>query len=219
MIAPVTIDALIADTRIGVAREAVVASLGRLLGGVKVVGHPGKLDINDALAKAIVTAPGIAVGYTRVRELADVGGTFTVAVDWVAYIVVENYADVANKRAIDREIVAHAIGLQLLRILRDPNASSWGIGSIETPSMDPPPAFTPVFTMTSAEQATALYAVTWTQGLIQEGQRFFSGPTPATTLAIPGEVAGDDEVVFDLPDGCENDYPPELLAHIRRGGP
>lgn len=231
MIAPAPLATLLAGTRIQATRDAIVASLGRLLPGVTVTGHPGKLDINDVVAKAIVRAPGIAVGYTRVRQLGELAGSFTVGIDFAAYIVVEDWVDTTSSppRAMGREVVAHAIGLQLLRILRDPDAGSWGLGGIEPPAMDPPPAFAPVFTMKVADQATALYAVTWSQGLVHEGQPFFNyGPTPAVAGigspegdadGLPADGAEDDAVVFDLPEGDENDYPPELLAHIRRGGP
>ncbi len=222
MIAPAALSDLVDGTRITFTRDAIVTQLGALLPGVTVDGHPGKLDINDVVGQDNVATPGILVGYTRVRELADPGGTFTMAIDWVAYIVVDDWVlqTVTPPRAVKREDVAHAIGLQLLRILRDPEAGSWGIGGVEVPAMDPPPAFAPVFTLKPAEQATALYAVTWSQGLIQEGARFFGGATPATDVSgLPAAGADDDMLVFDLPEGSENDYPPELLAQIRRGGP
>ena len=229
MIARATLAEMVAATRLDATLAAIVASLGALLGGVTVVLHPGKLDINDVVAKAIVQPPGVAVGYTRVRELGDPGGTFSAGIDAVAYIVVEDLAlPGPPPRAVERTLVGHAIGMQILRILRDLDAASWGLLAIEPPQMEPPPELRPLFTMRSAEQATAIYAVTWTQALVQEGTPFFDGPTPEVegigvpegdAAGLPGDVAGDDEVIFDLPPGDENDYPPEILAYLRRGGP
>ena len=227
MIVPLTLAQMIAATRLDDTQAAIVASLGALLKGVKVVPHPGKLDINDVVEKAIVTAPGVAIGYTRVRELGDVGGTFSAAVDFAAYIVVEDWVDKGQTppRTVSRAIVGPAIGQQLLRILREPDTACWGLGAIEPPSQETPPALTPVFTMKSAEQTTALYAVTWTQSLVQDGEPFFGfGGTPAVDQAGvpagPQPEGGDlqsfvDELDFDVGDGP---LPPELLAYIDRGG-
>lgn len=219
MIAPVALRDLVADTRIAATRDAVVATLGALLPGVTVVKHPGKLDINDVVARAVVAAPGIAVGYTRVRELGDPGGTFALAVDFAAYLVVEDWVDfdVAPPRTTPREVVGHAIGLQLLRVLRDPDAASWGLVAIEPPAMDPPPALVPLFTVKVEENMTATYAVTWTQALVQEGEPFFDrGGTPAfAAQALPAAGDGDDGIDFDRPPGPEDGWPPEVRANLR----
>ena len=70
-IAPATLSEMIASTRFEEVRKAVVTELARLLKGVTVVGHPGKLDMNDVLAKSVVAAPGVAVGWGRLRPLDD----------------------------------------------------------------------------------------------------------------------------------------------------
>ncbi len=219
MIVPVTLAGMVAATRIDATRQAIVASLTGLLKGVAVVGHPGKLDINDVVAKAVVAAPGIAVGYSRVRELGDAGGTFALAVDWVAYLVVEDRVDAgqAPPRVVPREIVGHAIGQQILRILRDPNGGTWGLPAIDVPAMDPAPELKPVFTLKTDQNMTAIYAVTWTQSLVQEGQPFFGfGPTPPASPSdgFPdGDIFGVAGLDFELADG---EQPPEITAHTAR---
>ena len=225
MIAPQTLEQMIAATQLDTTKAAIVTSLGALLTGVTVVGHPGKLDVNDVVAKAIVAAPGVAIGYQRVRELGDVGGTFSAAVDWTAYLIVEDWVDRSGAvpRTTPREVVGLAIGLQILRILRDPTTASWNLLGIDVPAMDPAPELKPVFTMKTDQNMTAIYAVTWTQALVQQGQPFFGyGPTPAATpvnlpaagFTADGTPIDDEGLDFDLPDG---ELPPEILAHIRSG--
>lgn len=217
-IASATLTSLFAATRLEATKAAIVASLRGLLPGVAVVTHPGKLDINDVLDKAIVAAPGIALGWSRMRAPRDVGGTFGLPVDWAAYLVVEDYPDRSTTppRSVPREVVAHAIGAQLLRILADTDTASWGLTGLYPPETDPAPEMRPLVTMTTAEQATAVYAVTWTQVLAREGRGLFAfGGDPV--IRNPDMIPPDGmEFDIDLPDG---DLPTELLAVLRGGEP
>ena len=211
-IAPATLPSLLNATRLESTKAAIVASLKLLLPGVAVVPHPGKLDINDVLAKAIVSAPGLALGWSRIQAPRDVGGTFGLPIDWAAYLVVEDYADrsVQPPRSVPREVVAHAIGGQLLRILADSESASWGLKGLYPPEAEPAPEMRPLVTMKTAEQATALYAVTWRQVLAIEGRGFFGfGGDPGVT-AVP------DGMEFDVADG---DIPTEMLAYLPGGEP
>lgn len=213
-IAPATLTQIIASTRFEELRKAVVARLGALMTGVNVVEHPGKLDINDVVAKAIVPAPGVAVGWNRMRAPRDLGGTFSLPVDFVAFIVAEDYADTAANppRRVQRDVVANAIGARLLLILSDPDTGSWGLTGITPPATEPEPDLKPVFTMKTAEQATALFAVTWTQGLILQGASLFDGPTP-DVWADP-EDGPPDGLIFDV--DLTEELPTEIRAWVTR---
>ncbi|MGX5775549.1 hypothetical protein [Methylorubrum zatmanii] len=209
-IAPVTLSEMLASTGLEDLRKTVVARLKALLKGVTVVEHPGKLDINDVLAKAIVTAPGVAIGWVRIREARDLDQGYSLGIDFVAYIVAENYADQAGKRAFDRTAVAMAIGAQLLLILSDEDTATWGLGGVAPPAADPGPEMRPVFTMKSADQGASLYVVTWTQWLLRQGRPKFGGPTPKVE-GLP------DGMVFEMPpDGDE--IPTEFLALLHPEG-
>ena len=211
MIAALTLSQMISASRLDTTKSAIVAALKPLLQGVAVVAHPGKLDINDVVAKAVVAAPGVAVGWTRARASRDLGGTFELPIDLVAYIVTEDFADLAANppRSIGRDAVAHGIGAFLLRILHDPDASVWGLTGITNPLPDPAPALVPVMTMKTAENGTAIFAVTWTQVLALEGAPFFGGATPA--IAELEDHSGFD---FDAPP--DENIPTELLAVMRK---
>lgn len=215
MIAPLSLPGMIAATRVDQCKAAIVARLGELCLGVKVVAHPGKLDINDVLAKAVVTAPGIAVGLSRVRGRRDIGGTFSMPVDWSAYLVTEDYGDrsVQPPRSVAREIVAYGIANHLLRILADPDVASWGLGGIGEVWSEPAPELRPLVTMKTAEQGTAVFAVTWTQELVLEGRGFFDGPTPPMSL---DDSEFDRAFEFGMDDGPE---PTEVLALLPRNPP
>lgn len=213
-IAPATLQQLIASTRFEELRKAIVTRLGTLMPGVKVATHPGKLDINDVLAKAIVAAPGIALGWNRIRAPRDLGGTFGLPIEFVAFIVVEDFADTTAvpPRSIQREIVANAIGARLLLILADLDTSSWGLTGLTPPATDPEPEMRPVFTMKAAENGTALFVVTWTQSLVLQGVSFFDGPTPR--VAADPEDGVPEGLVFDI-DG-DDELPTEIRALIGR---
>lgn len=206
-LAPVTLPEMIASTRLQELRKAVVARLKALLKGVAVVEHPGKLDINDVLAKTIVAAPGVAIGWTRVREARDLDQGYSLGIDFVAYIVAEDFADQATKVRTDRATVGLAIGAQLLLILSDEDTASWGLGGVAPPAAEPGPELRPVFTMKSAEQGASLYVVTWTQWLLRQGRPRFGGATPKVE-SLP------DGMLFEMPEG---DIPAEMLAVLREG--
>lgn len=208
-IAPATLHEMIASSRIEGVKAAIAATLARLMKGVSIESYPGRLDINDVLAKAVVAAPGLALGWTRLRSSRDVGGTFGIPVDWIAYIVVEDFADTKAKpaRRVGREAVAYGIGAFLLRILADADTPFWGLTGLSEPMPDPAPEMRPVVTMKTAENGAAVYAVTWSQLLMFEGKPLFDGETPT-----PQPPEG---MEFELPEG---DVPTELLALFRQGG-
>lgn len=211
-IAPATLSQMIASSRLEATKAAILASLRLLMKGVTIVSHPGKLDINDVMEKAIVSAPGIALGWSRLRGQRDIGGSFGVPVDWAAYIVTEDFADTkaTPPRRIERDVLALAIGNHLLRILHDADTPYWGLTGISEPSTEAPPEMRPVLTMKSAESGTAIFVVTWTQYLLFEGASFFGGPTPAVRSVPDGIPEG---MEFDIADG---DLPTEILAVLRR---
>lgn len=215
-IAPATIPEMLASTRFEELRAAIVAKLAALMKGVTVNEHPGKLDINDVLAKQIVAAPGIAIGWNRIRRMRDLGGTYGMPIDFVAFIVVEDYRDTSGgqERLRKREIVANAIGTQLLLILGDDDTASWGLTGLTPPWPDPEPEMRPIFTMKVAEQATGLFAVTWTQALLLQGRSYFDGPTPGV-YADPAD-GPPEGLIFDNIDLDADDIPTEIRALMSR---
>lgn len=134
----------------------------------------------------------------------------------MAFIVVEDYADTSATppRRVSRDVVANAIGSRLLLILSDPDTGSWGLTGLTPPATEPEPDLRPVFTMKTAEQATALFAVTWTQGLILQGVSLFDqGGTPGV-VRDPAE-GPPDGLIFDV-DLDDDDLPTEIRALMTR---
>ncbi len=195
MIAAKTLDEMIAASRLGEAITAAVATVDGLMTGVHVEAHPGKLDIYDIVKREVVAAPGVAIGWSRIRAAREVDGDYQTPIEFTAYIVAEDYANLTEKRRIPRETVAHGIGNYLLDILHDHEAAYWGLAGITAPYETPPPEMRPVFTAKAYEQGACFYAVTWTQGLIGVGASHFAGATPAVDEDGQRLVFPDDESI------------------------
>lgn len=199
MIAPLTLAQLVAADPLGAVKAAISTRLAALLPGITVVSHPGKLDISEVVEKSVVATPGIAVGWSRVRGVRIIDGGYHVAIEWTAYVVVEDKA--INDRRVDREALGLAIGGRLMAILADPEAQTWGLGNVLPPAADPRPELRPMFTVRDAARGAAYYAVTWTQTVVDQGASLFAGETPG----------------LDFVDGCVDvsfpaGIPPEVLA-------
>ncbi|PWV97710.1 hypothetical protein DFR52_106235 [Hoeflea marina] len=204
MIEAKTLSGLILDNRIEAVKTAIVQTITSHLSGVTVLSHPGKLDISDVVENDIVKAPGIAIGWTRIRAVEDVSASHGLMVEFAAYIVVEDLADIGLKRRVDREVVGHAIGGFLLQLLGDEDAASWGLTYIGLPLTTPPAEFRPLFTARSFARGMAYYVVTWTQTVFEHGASPFSTETPQVS------ETEDEQVLFD--DGI----PDEIRALIER---
>lgn len=172
---PVALDALLTVDPLAPLQRAIVATIRTLLPGVSVQPHPGKVDISELVGKSVVAAPGIGIGWSRIRRLGYADGGFSLAVEWTAYIVAEPKM-VAGKR-VEKEAVALAIGAQLLAILGDPIAPFWGLSGVLPPEEQPQPEFKPLFTVKDAAQGTVYYTVTWTQAAADLGASYFPGFT------------------------------------------
>ncbi|NBN76810.1 hypothetical protein GWI72_00845 [Microvirga tunisiensis] len=183
MIAPATLETLIATDRLAQTQTAIVRRIGELITGVSVVAHPGKVDISELVARTVVQAPGVGIGFTRIRETAMVDGAFCLAVEWVAYVVAE--ACVVARRRVEKEAVGLAIGSRLLAILGDMETSTWGLTGILPPETSPQPELKPMFTVRDQAQGTVYYAVTWTQVIADLGAPIL--PDAAGTY---GEASG-----------------------------
>lgn len=206
MIAPQTLAGLLADDPLSALKGSIVTTLSVLLPGIRIVSHAGKLDVADVVAKAVVEAPGVMVGWTRMRPGQIRDGSFHLPVELVAYIVAGD-AVVADRR-VEREAVGLAIGRRLLQIVADRETATWGRDGLTPPAIDPPPEFKPVFTARDFGQGLAYFAVTWTQTLVDQGHSLFDGPMPVTQDLVDEEGWAAAEASF------EPGYPAEMLRFI-----
>lgn len=181
MIQPTTLAQLLASNPLAETHEAIVETLKALLPGVNVVRHPGKVDIAELVQKTIVNAPGIGVGWSRVRPAMLADGSYSVAVEWTVYIVAEA-KPIANRR-VEKEAVAMAIGGQMLKILADFRTSTWGrTGVVPITSESPAPELKPLFTVRNESQGTVYYTVSWTQLIVDIGASLFPQPAGSVDL-------------------------------------
>ncbi|MEZ5782073.1 MAG: hypothetical protein R3D70_10655 [Rhizobiaceae bacterium] len=199
MIPAASLSQLLASNPLADTQAAIVATLRALLPGVTVELHPGKVDLSELVAKQVVAAPGIGLGWSQAKYAGMADGSFCVTVSWTAYIVAE--AMVNADRRVEKEAVGLAIGGQLLKILADDEASFWNrtgvlpIGANNAPE----PELKPFFTVRDAAQGTAYYVVTWSQIIADIGETTF--PLAA------GRVRSPDDMVIDY--GSEAD-----LQHV-----
>lgn len=182
MMEPIALAALVQADPLKGWQSAIVDTITRLLSGVTVRPHPGKIDISQMMAKTIVPAPGIAVGWSRVRPAAYIDGHYDLTVDWSAYIVVEDA--VLNGKRVDRDRIGFAIGSRLLQILADPDVALWGLTSIDMPAEQPAPQLSPLFSVSDEAKGTNYLAVTWAQAMIAQGPGLFGGPAPVLTKVV-----------------------------------
>lgn len=171
MIVPRNLAELLANDPLEPVQRVIVQTLSALLTDVRVVAHPGRVDLSELLAKSVATAPGIGIGWSRVRRAMYVDGSFGALVEWVAYIVVE--AKLVSGKRVEKEAIGLAIGGQLLRILADGEKCFWGRPGIMPPERQPEPDLKPLFTVRDAANATAYYTVTWTQIVADVGTSLF----------------------------------------------
>lgn len=180
---PVSLDQMLVADPVASLQAAIVTTVKTLLTGVTVARHPGKVDLSELVAKTVVPAPGVGIGWSRIRTAGLVDGSYGLAVEWVAYIVAE--ARVVGLKRVEKEEVGIAIGARLLAILNDNDASFWGLTSGLMPvSETPAPEMKPLFTVRDAAQGTAYYTVTWTQVIPDCGRTYF----PEHTGTIDGET-------------------------------
>ena len=171
MITPASLDQLLTIDRVAPMQTAIVTALRTLLPGVAVTAHPGKVDLSELVSRTVVQAPGIGVGWSRIREVMITDGAFCLSVEWVAYIVAE--ARVVSQRRVEKEAVALALGGRLLEILADEDTSLWNLHGLLPVESTPPAELKPLFTVKDASQGVAYYTVTWTQVVADLGGRVF----------------------------------------------
>jgi hypothetical protein len=179
---PISLDQLLAADPVASLQAAIVAAIKTLLTGVSVVKHPGKVDISELVAKTVVKAPGVGVGFSRIRPVRIADGSHGLAVEWVAYIVAE--AKVIGVRRVEKEEVGIAIGARLLEILADNEASFWDRTGVMPVSDTPMPEMKPLFTIKDAAQGTAYYTVSWAQVIADVGNTYF----PQHAGTVDGET-------------------------------
>ncbi len=165
-IAPVSVATLCATDPAGALIDAAAATFKRLITGVHVASHPGKVDIADIVASETMALPAIRIGFTRMRATSEAAAHHGLMLDVIAYIVTGELTDLSEKRRVNREVVARAIGARMIDILIDDTLSAWGLEAVTPPSRTPGPEFKPVFTSDAYAKGVAWYAVTWSQTLI-----------------------------------------------------
>lgn len=170
-IEPMSLAQILDNDVVAPVHQAVVAKLQALNPGLKIVRHPGKVDLSELLKKSVVKAPGVGIGFSRVREGRRADGVFFVTVEWVAYIVVQS-AVVAGKRR-EKEDQGLAIGARLLAILGDEQASLWDLDAILPVEEAPAPELKPLFTIRDEAEGMAYYTVTWSQVVADLGNSVF----------------------------------------------
>lgn len=191
MIAPRTLAQRLEDARVARLVSAIVATLKPLFIGVEVRELPGRIDISDIIAGDIFPPPMIGVTFSRVRQPINVGGTYDLPVDLMAFIVTEERA--IGAKSARRETIAHAIGFGLFEILADLDVSRWGVESISSPE---DAEMRPLVTSHSFAKGVAYYALSWRQVL--RGL----GTDPLERMPYTG--------VQSAPDGETVDWPPDL---------
>lgn len=178
MMTPSTLAQLLEYDPLAPVQAAIVKTLGTMLSGVRVVAHPGRVDLSELLAKAVVTAPGVGIGWSRVRRAMHLDGSFGAQVEWVAYIVAE--PALVGSRRVEKEAVGLAIGGKILRVLSDEVACFWGQTGIMPPEQQPAPELKPLFTVRDSAQGTVYYTVAWTQIVADVGETLFPTATGRT---------------------------------------
>ncbi|GLR51271.1 hypothetical protein KYK30_20560 [Shinella yambaruensis] len=191
---PVSLDQMLTVDPVAGLQAAIVTTVKTLLTGVTVAKHPGKVDLSELVAKTVVPAPGIGIGWSRIRTAGMADGSYGLAVEWVAYIVAE--ARVVGMKRVEKEVVGIAIGTRLLAILSDNEASFWGRAALMPVSETPAPELKPLFTVKDASQGTAYYTVTWTQVLPDVGHTYFP-QHKGTVDAENGSINYDDPAWID----------------------
>lgn len=165
-----SITSLIDRDRFAPLVKAIAAELDALFVGVDVKAHPGKLDISDMLEMDIQSLPSIHIGWTKFTPSRSPAGHYASDIDLVAYVAVKDEVLLVEKKRLAREVVAQALGPQLIRILLDEDHHLWGLCGVMSPHIDRPVEFKPLFTARTYAKGIAYYAVTWTQSLIDEGR-------------------------------------------------
>lgn len=171
MIAPKPLNQLLATDALGPLQASIVSTLATLNPGVNVVAHPGKVDISELVNKTVVKAPGLGIGFSKIKTGQQADGHFWLAIEWVAYVVAE--AKVVGNRRIEKEAVGLAIGGRVLEILADLETSLWGRTGVFPPETTPPAELKPLFTIKDQSQGVAYYTVTWTQIMADQGDSVF----------------------------------------------
>ncbi len=175
---PVSLEQLVAADRIAPVQKAIVANVQQLLTGVTVKAHPGKVDISELIAKSVVKAPGIGIGWSRIRRAALNDGAFCLLIEWVAYIAAEAHLVAGRRR--EKEEIALAIGGRFMHVLADQTAQLWGLDGILPPEETPAPELKPLFTIADMAKGAAYYTVTWTQSVVDLGEDHFPDATAKT---------------------------------------
>ena len=189
-IAPMTLSARIAASRLAPLPAAIANSLRPLFLGVQVKTHPGRIDVADVLAGDIFLPPMIAISVVAADPEVQTPADYSIHAECCAYVVSEDMA--IGNLSTGRDQVALAMCQGVADVLADMDAPRWGLASITSPDTI---RIRPLFTQLSFEKGIAFYAVTWRQRLFELG------------APMPPPLAG--ERLYTVHDGVEETLWPE----------
>ncbi len=174
----ITLAALLDGSRVLGLRTAAVAALKETFPEVQVKAWPGKLNVQDMVAKTGILPPAILVAVTGQRPPDSlVSGVADEPVAFTAYVVAENKAVGVPKRLYLGDEIGLALCGALVRLLST-EAGRWDVADAGHPEEV---HAQPVFTLAGLDQGTAFFTVTWRQTLHGQG-----APWPR---AAEGEIA------------------------------
>ncbi|MCF4125042.1 hypothetical protein [Methylobacterium sp. SyP6R] len=187
---PMGLPELLAASRAFACRDAIVATLARLLPAVEVKSLPGRISIDDLDNKDMFRPPSIGVAAVRIRP-ADgrMSGLRDVPVEIVAYVVTEDGPYGEGGRLVYRDELGLALCDGLLALTELPEVARWGLTDIGMPEGAEARS---LISVSTEERATAYHSVTWWQMLYGQGVPFMDmdSPVPAGATAraiLPGD--------------------------------
>ncbi len=161
-----TLIELLEASRVFGLRTAAVAKLKAEYPDVQVKAWPGKLNVQDMVAKTGINPPAVLVAVTGQRPPDDlVSGIYDEPVEFTAYVVAENRSIGTPKKVYAGDEIGLALCGGLVRFLKT-DAGRWGIDDVGHPDEV---RAQPVLTLAGLEQGTAYFTVTWRQTVYGQG--------------------------------------------------
>ena len=194
MSAPLTLTQIVAFSKIHALQTAIVKTLETLFPDINVKSHPGKLDIEDIVAKDVFNAPALAIAIIRQTEHGRLSASRDVTVSVSIFVIVEDMAIGEPPLAVYKDELGHGICDALTCLLNGRDSSRWGYQDSDIAFPADVKAM-PIFTIASADRAAAIYAVTFEQTLHNLDLPWDAEPDAGLHLAPPPPFT----VLYDPP--------------------